>query len=177
MMDEVRAQYERWIYPQPVDDLETWLEPVYYNPEPVIPDNHQLYRKLESPSDADRWRAMELFGRLRTRHVFCVWRADRPETGYWIDFADRQLPARPVPLRRGSTLTPAAAGRLSYRNLTSRPSPCRRPWRRCSKPSTRHGRSGSAWTRWTLRPHRRNCASTDSGSSGRSGGPDISHFD
>lgn len=25
MMDEVRTQYERWIYPQPVDDLEAWV--------------------------------------------------------------------------------------------------------------------------------------------------------
>jgi len=91
--------------------FQAWLEPMYYNPEPVIPDNHPLYRKLESLSDADRWRAMELFGGLHTRHDFCVCRADRPETSYRIDFADPQLPARAVPLRRGSTLTPAAAGR------------------------------------------------------------------
>lgn len=91
--------------------FQAWLEPMYYNPEPGIPDNHPLYHRLEKLNDAERWRAMELFGGLHTRHDFCVCRTDRPAESYRIDFADPHLPDRAVPRLRGSVLTPGGAGR------------------------------------------------------------------
>jgi SAM-dependent methyltransferase len=91
--------------------FQAWLEPMYYNPESGIPENHPLYHRLEQLPDTERWRVMELFGGLHTRHDFCVCRADRPSESYRIDFADPHLPDHAVPLRRGSVLTPATAAK------------------------------------------------------------------
>jgi 2-polyprenyl-3-methyl-5-hydroxy-6-metoxy-1,4-benzoquinol methylase len=91
--------------------FQAWLEPMYYNPDSNIPENHPLYHRLEQLPDADRWRAMELFGGLHSRHDFCVCRADRPTETYRIDFADPEFPDRAVPLLRGSVLAPATAGK------------------------------------------------------------------
>ncbi len=88
-----------------------WTEPYYYNPETSVPENHPLYQRLERLDDMARWRAMELFGGLHTRHDFFVCRADRPQRNYRIDFADPTLADRAVPLSRGSTLSPAANGK------------------------------------------------------------------
>ncbi len=91
--------------------FQAWLEPFYYNPDASVPDNHPLYQRLEQLPDFERWRAMELLGGLRTRHDFCLCRPDRAPESYQIDFADPQFPGRAVALLRGSTLTPAVAGK------------------------------------------------------------------
>lgn len=92
-------------------DFQAWVEPMYYNPDGHVPDNHPLYRRLEQLSDADRWAAMELFGGLLSRHDFCVCRPDRQPESYRIDFSDAHLPNRAVPLVKASGLIPAGGGK------------------------------------------------------------------
>jgi 2-polyprenyl-3-methyl-5-hydroxy-6-metoxy-1,4-benzoquinol methylase len=91
--------------------FQSWVEPMYYNPDGHVPDNHPLYQRLDQLSDADRWAAMELFGGFHARHDFCVCRTDRPLDGYIIDFSDPEFPDRAVPILRTSSLTPASGGK------------------------------------------------------------------
>jgi SAM-dependent methyltransferase len=91
--------------------FQAWVEPMYYNPDGHVPENHPLYQRLEQLSDADRWAAMELFGGLHSRHDFCVCRPDRPPESYRIDFGDTSFPNRAVPLVKTSSLAPAGGGK------------------------------------------------------------------
>lgn len=88
-----------------------WVEPMYYNPDASIPENHPLYRRLEELSDPDRWAAMELFAGFHSRHDFCVCRTDRPLDSYYIDFVHPEFPNRAIPIMPTSSLTPAAGGK------------------------------------------------------------------
>lgn len=90
--------------------FQTWVEPMYYNPDGHVPENHPLYQRLDKLSDEDRWAAMEVFGGLHSRHDFCVCRTDRPLDSYFIDFVHPEFPNRATPLSRGSTLAPPAGG-------------------------------------------------------------------
>lgn len=91
--------------------FQAWVEPMYYNPDGHIPENHPLYQRLEQLPDEERWAALELFGGFHSRHDFCVCRKDRPAGNYVIDFADPTLPERAVPLPRSGELAPAANGK------------------------------------------------------------------
>jgi len=91
--------------------FQSWVEPMYYNPDGHIPENHPLYQRLEQLSDPDRWAAMELFGGLHSRHDFCVCRTDRSLDDYHIDFAHPDFPDIAVPILRTSSLTPAGDGK------------------------------------------------------------------
>ena len=91
--------------------FQAWVEPMYYNPDGHVPENHLLYRRLEKLSDEDRWKAVELIGGLRSRHDFCVCRPDRPPRSYKIDFRESHFPDRAIPLPPESTLTAATGGR------------------------------------------------------------------
>ena len=88
--------------------FQAWNEPTSYNPDGYVPENHPLYKKLETLGDEDRWRAMELFGGFQSRHDFCVCRPDRDRRNYVFDFAAADFPDRATPLPRNVTLTPAA---------------------------------------------------------------------
>lgn len=91
--------------------FQAWAQPMFYNPDCNMPENHPLYLKMDALNDEDRWQAMELFGGRQTRHDFCVCRADRPANTYRIDFAEADFAERAIPLPRGSTLAPAASGK------------------------------------------------------------------
>ena len=91
--------------------FQAWVEPMYYNPDGSIPENHPLYQRLEQLSDPDRWAAMELFAGFHSRHDFCVCRTDRPLDSYYIDFAHPDFPDRAVPLPQTSSLTLASGGK------------------------------------------------------------------
>lgn len=91
--------------------FQSWVEPMYYNPDAHIPENHPLYQRLDLLSDADRWAAIELFGGSHSRHDFCVCRTDRPQDSYQIDFSQPNFPDRAVPILRTSSLAPAADGK------------------------------------------------------------------
>lgn len=88
-----------------------WIEPMRYNPDGGVPDTHPIYQRLDSLSDEDRWRAMELIGGQHTRHDFCACRTDRPDSTYRIDFDATDFPDRAVPLAMSGKLTPAADGK------------------------------------------------------------------
>jgi SAM-dependent methyltransferase len=91
--------------------FQTWIHPMYYNPDGHVPENHPLYLRLDQLSDPDRWTAMEVFGGFHSRHDFCVCRTDRLTDSYHIDFGDPDFQDRAVPILRTSSLTPAGGGR------------------------------------------------------------------
>ncbi|MDH3229829.1 MAG: class I SAM-dependent methyltransferase [Alphaproteobacteria bacterium] len=91
--------------------FQAWVEPMYYNPDGRVTENHPLYHRLEQLSDEDRWKAVELLDGLRSRHDFCVCRPDRPPRSYRIDFREPDFPDRAVPLPPESMLTPASDGK------------------------------------------------------------------
>jgi SAM-dependent methyltransferase len=91
--------------------FQAWVEPMFYNPDGHIPENHPLYQRLEDLSDEDRWAALELFGGFHSRHDFCVCRTDRPTGSYRIDFSDPTLPERGVPIVQSGSLAPAGDGK------------------------------------------------------------------
>ncbi len=91
--------------------FQTWLEPMYYNPDAAIPDSHPLYARLDALGDEERWRAMELIAGIVPRHDFCVCRRDRPTAGYRIAPDEPGFADRAVPLPPASVLTPAAGGK------------------------------------------------------------------
>lgn len=101
--------------------FQAWIQPAFYNPDGAIPDNHPLYHRLDKLPDEERWAAMELFGGLHSRHDFCVCRTDRPLDSYYIDFRHPEFPGRAVPLPRGSSLAPAAAGKPAMLTGPQRP--------------------------------------------------------
>jgi len=91
--------------------FQAWVEPMYYNPDVSIPENHPLYQRLGRLPDPDRWAAMELFSGFHARHDFCVCRTDRPLDSYFIDFVQPDFPDRAVPIMPTSKLRPAAGGK------------------------------------------------------------------
>ena len=60
--------------------FQAWAEPMYYNPDGHVPENHPLYQRLEQLSDAERWSAMELFGGVPCPARF-LRLPDRPSAG------------------------------------------------------------------------------------------------
>lgn len=87
-------------------EFQAWLQPMYYNPDGFIPENHPLYQRLDSLGDEERWRAMELIAGMLTRHDFCVCRPDRPARDWRIDLTEPGFTDRATPILRGGTLTP-----------------------------------------------------------------------
>lgn len=88
--------------------FQAWAEPMHYNPDGHVPENHILHHRLEQLSDEDRWQAVELLEGLRSRHDFCVCRPDRALRSYRIDFGDADFPDRAIPLPLEGDLTPAS---------------------------------------------------------------------
>jgi len=70
--------------------LQSWAPRYWYYPDKYIPESHALYKAINSLSELNIWRAMELL-RAHRKHQFIACHKERPKSSYAINFNSEQL--------------------------------------------------------------------------------------
>jgi SAM-dependent methyltransferase len=91
--------------------LQGWDESIFYYPDAAfarLPPDSLLRRRLGSLSNAELWKAMEVFDARNPGHFFYACRADRDPANYRLDFMSAAFLSY-VPVPRFTRFTPACS--------------------------------------------------------------------